>query len=73
VDENDSGVIGIFDRTAVGVVEDDIIFNGQSGHCGSSNKNSAEIFLINEADLRLCLSPAWPGNMVVLINYYRSL
>ena len=35
MDENKSRVFGIFDRTAVGVVEDDISSNGQSGHFGS--------------------------------------
>ena len=38
VDENDSRIFGIFDWTAVGVVEDDIISNRQRGHCGSSKK-----------------------------------
>ena len=38
MDENDSGVFGIFNRTAVGVVEDGITFNRQSGHCGSNKK-----------------------------------
>ena len=36
MDENKSRVFSIFDRTAVGVVEDDILSNGQSGHLGSS-------------------------------------
>jgi hypothetical protein len=36
VDENKSRVFSLFDGTAVGVVEDDIISNRQSGHCGSS-------------------------------------
>jgi hypothetical protein len=36
VDKNKSIVFDLFDRTGVGVVEDDIISNRQSGHCGSS-------------------------------------
>ena len=36
VDENKSRVFCPFDRTAVGVVEDDIISNRQSRHRGSS-------------------------------------
>ena len=33
MDENKSRVFGLFDRTAVGVVEDNIISNRQRGHC----------------------------------------
>ena len=36
MDENKSRVFDLFNRTAVGVVEDDIFSNGQSGHCASS-------------------------------------
>ena len=32
MDENKSRVFDIFDRTTVGIVEDDIISNRQSGH-----------------------------------------
>ena len=46
MDENKSRVFGIFDRTAVGVVEDDIISNRQSGHCGSSEGFAARERLI---------------------------
>ena len=38
MDENKSRVFDFFDRTAVGVMEDDIISNRQSGHCGTSSK-----------------------------------
>jgi hypothetical protein len=38
MDENKSRVFGLFDRTAIGVVEDDIISNRQSGHCGISKR-----------------------------------
>jgi len=46
MDENKSRIFDLFDRTAVGVVEDDIISNRQSGHCqwGSSSKGSIEYF-----------------------------
>ena len=37
VDENKGRVFSLYDRTTVGVVEDDIISNRQSGHCGRSN------------------------------------
>ena len=57
MDENKSRVFDLFDRTAVGVVEDDIISNRQSGHCGSSkgclpmdtSPSSVARFPINEA------------------------
>ena len=75
VDENKSRVFGIFDRTAVGVVEDDIIFNRQSGHCGNRMKSclntsplSAARFLISGKDLEAVWTPlhATHNCMVVL-------
>ena len=34
MDENKSRIVDVLDRTTVGVVEDDIISNRQSRHCG---------------------------------------
>ena len=53
VNENDSRVIGIFDRTAVCVVEENFS-NKLSGHCGSvkgwlnASPLSATGFIIND-------------------------
>jgi hypothetical protein len=57
MDENKSRVVDVLDRTAVGVVEDDIISNRQSRHCGVSGKRchlnisalSAARFVINDS------------------------
>jgi hypothetical protein len=51
MDENKSRVFGLFDRTAIGVVEDDIIFNRQSGHFhGVAVRDAPRLIdLINEA------------------------
>ena len=36
MDKNKSRVFDPFDRTAVGVMKDDIVSNRQNGHCGTS-------------------------------------
>ena len=59
VNKNDNRVIGIFDRTAVGVVEDNIFSNGQS-RSGKGWLNASPLivtrFLINDRFLRQCPS-----------------
>ena len=60
MDENKSRVFGLFDRTTVSVVKNDIIPNRQSGHCVAVrivfDRSARQDFL----SMRQCINfPAW--------------